>query len=155
MSLHLQPIDFDEACAFVREHHRHHKAPQGWKFGVAVGDGEAVRGVIMVGRPVARAFDDGWTLEVTRCCTDGTKNASSMLYGAACRATFSLGYKRLITYTLPTEGGASLKASNWKCLGEAGGGTWNRKERPRVDKHPTQTKLLWEAPLFSAEGGAK
>jgi hypothetical protein len=95
--LELQPIDFDEACKFVAEHHRHHLPPQGWKFGIAVNDGEKVVGVITVGRPVARMLDDGWTLEVTRCCTDGTRNAPSMLYGAASRAAFALGYKRLIT----------------------------------------------------------
>lgn len=143
-NLCLQPITYKEACRFIELHHRHHLPPQGWKFGIAVNDGEKVVGVITIGRPVARMLDDGWTLEVTRCCTDGTRNASSKLYGAANRATFALGYKRLITYTLQTEPGTSLLASNWKCLGEAGGGTWNRTNRPRVDTHPTGQKILWE-----------
>lgn len=143
-SLELQPITYAEACAFIDEHHRHHLPPQGWKFGVAVNDGSRVVGVITVGRPVARMLDDGWTLEITRCCTDGTRNAASKLYGAAQRAVFALGYKRLITYTLPSEGGASLRASNWKEVGTAGGGSWNRNGRPRVDTHPTEQKTLWE-----------
>ncbi len=142
--LELQPITFKEACEFIRRHHRHHLPPQGWKFGIAVNDGEKVVGVITVGRPVARYLDDGWTLEVTRCATDGTKNAASMLYGAARRAAFALGYKRLITYTLIEEPGTSLKAAGWKELGVAGGGTWHRKSRPRVDTHPTGQKRLWE-----------
>ena len=142
--LELQPITFKEACEFIRRYHRHHLPPQGWKFGIAVNDGEKVVGVITVGRPVARYLDDGWTLEVTRCATDGTKNAASMLYGAARRAAFALGYKRLITYTLIEEPGTSLKAAGWKELGVAGGGTWNRKSRPRVDTHPTGQKRLWE-----------
>jgi len=146
MTLELQPITYQEACEFIKRHHRHHLPPQGWKFGIAVNDGEKIVGVITVGRPVARYLDDGWTLEVTRACTDGTKNANSMLYGAARRAAFALGYKRLITYTLPDEGGASLRGAGWKCLGMAGGGTWNRKARPRIDRHPTGQKLLWEAP---------
>lgn len=145
MTLNLQPIDWDEAISFIHQHHRHHKPPQGWKFGIAVNDGEKVVGVITIGRPVARHLDDGQTLEVTRCCTDGTKNACSMLYSAAWRAAKSLGYSRLITYTLNTESGASLKASNWKLIGERGGGSWNVPSRFRVDKHPTQLKLLWEA----------
>ena len=144
MKLQLQPITYSEACEFIRLHHRHHLPPQGWKFGIAVNDGERVVGVITVGRPVARAFDDGLTLEVTRSCTDGTNNVNSMLYGAATRAAFALGYKRLITYTLQTEPGSSLKASNWKCVGVAGGGSWSRSFRPRVDKHPVDQKLLWE-----------
>ncbi len=103
-----------------------------------------MRGVATVGRPVARLLDDGWTLEVNRVATDGAPNACSALYGAARRATFALGYRKLITYTLPEEGGASLRASGWKCIGLAGGGTWNSKSRPRVDKAPTQQKIRWE-----------
>lgn len=111
---------------------------------VADENGE-VRGVCIVGRPVARMLDDGWTLEVTRCCTDGAENACSMLYGAAARAAFAMGYKRIGTYTLPEEGGASLRAAGWRLLGEAGGGEWTRRSRPRVSKHPTLVKLRWEA----------
>lgn len=142
--LNLQPITQKEANAFIKKHHRHHLPPQGWKFGIAVNDGENVVGVITVGRPVSRMLDDGWTLEVTRCATDGTKNAPSMLYGAAKRAAFALGYKRIITYTLQSEPGTSLMAANWKCLGEAGGGKWSRKSRPRVDTHPIEQKTIWE-----------
>lgn len=145
MSLELQPIDFAEACEFVREHHRHHIPPQGWKFGMAVNDGERVVGVVMVGRPIARMLDDGWTLEVTRCCTIGVKNAASMLYGAAWRAAKAMGYKRLITYTLDTEAGTTLFAAGWRVVGQAGGGHWGRPSRPRVDKHPVTGKTLWEA----------
>ena len=144
MSLELTPITLSEANEFVKKHHRHHNTVPGCKFCVAVSNDESVVGVAIVGRPVARHLDDGWTLEVNRTCTDGTKNANSMLYGACQRATFALGYKKLITYTLPEEGGASLKASNWKCIGKAGGGSWNRKSRPRIDMHPLQQKLRWE-----------
>ena len=142
--LNLQPITYPEACKFIELVHRHHLPPQGWKFGIAVNDGEKVVGVITVGRPVARMLDDGWTLEVTRCATDGTKNAPSMLYGAASRAAFALGYKRVITYTLQSEPGTSLVSANWRSLGEAGGGTWNRTARPLVDTHPIEQKTLWE-----------
>lgn len=140
----LQPITYKEACEFIKLNHSHHLPPQGWKFGIAVNDGEKVVGVITLGRPVARMLDDGWTLEVTRCATDRTKNAASMLYGAANRAAFALGYKRVITYTLREESGRSLVAAGWKCLGEAGGGTWNRKARLRIDVHPVGLKMLWE-----------
>lgn len=150
MALELQPIDFDEACAFIAQHHRHHEPPQGWKFGIAVNDGARVVGVVTVGRPVARRLDNGWTLEVTRHCTDGTRHAASMLYAAAARACAALGYKRLITYILKEETGTSLIAAGWKCLYESRGGTWSRRGRPRVDTHPTQAKLLWEAPVAAS-----
>jgi len=142
--LELTPIDLAEANAFVAEHHRHHKPVVGHKFSIAVSEDDKVVGVVIVGRPIARFLDDGWTLEVNRCCTDGSKNAPSKLYGAAARAAFSLGYKKLITYTLSEEGGASLRGVGWKCIGRAGGGSWNSKVRPRVDKHPLQEKLRWE-----------
>lgn len=145
MSLELQPIDFKEATAFVQKHHRHHDASIGWKFGVAVNDGEKVVGVVMVGRPVARHLDNGWTLEVTRCCTDGTPHACSMLYAAAWRATKAMGYKRLITYTLKEEAGTSLRAAGWHALYETTGGSWSCASRPRVDTHPLGQKTLWEA----------
>lgn len=145
MTLELQPISLREAKAFIDQHHRHHGPPVGHKFSIAVNDGEKVVGVIVVGRPVARMLDDGWTAEVTRCCSDGTKNVCSMLYSAAWRASRGMGYKRLITYTLDSEHGSSLKASNWKLVGQAGGGSWSCPSRPRIDKHPIQGKLLWEA----------
>lgn len=147
MALEIQPINFDEACAYITEYHRHHTAPQGCKFCIGVNDGKRVVGVIVVGRPVARRLDDGWTAEVTRCCTDGTAHAPSMLYAAAWRAARAMGYKRLITYTLQSEPGTSLLAANWKFVGKAGGGTWNKPSRPRVDKAPIEQKHLWEVKL--------
>lgn len=145
--LTLQPIDYAEACAFIAEHHRHHLPPQGWKFGIGVNDGERVRGVVTVGRPVARRLDDGFTLEVTRCCTDGAKNAASMLYGAAWRAAKALGYRRIVTYTLKDELGTSLCAAGWKALYSTPGRSWSVPSRPRVDTHPLGQKTLWEATL--------
>lgn len=144
MSLTLVPITLKAANAFVAEHHRHHKPARGCRFCVAVADADQIVGVAIVGRPVARRLDDGWTAEVVRVATNGHRNACSKLYGAAWRACRALGFKRLVTYTLPEEGGASLRGAGWTCLGEAGGGSWSRKARPRVDQHPTQVKLRWE-----------
>lgn len=129
---------------FIENHHRHHLPPQGWKFGVAVNNGEVVVGVITIGRPVARHLDDGNTLEVTRCCTDGTRNACSKLYSTAWRAVRAMGYKKLITYTLESESGDSLRGAGWKIIGEVKGRSWNCKSRPRIDKHPTVNKVLWK-----------
>lgn len=140
------PLPLDEANAFIAEHHRHHPRVVGHKFSLGVSDsGGQIRGVAVVSRPVARMLDDGLTLEITRVATDGAKDACSALYGACRRAVFALGYKRLVTYTLPSEGGASLRAAGYRLIGEAGGGAWGRSGRPRVDKHPTQRKLRWEA----------
>lgn len=147
MRLIVTPITLEEANAFVSTHHRRHRPVVGHKFSVAVAAGDDIRGVAIVGRPVARGNDNGLTLEITRCCTDGTRNACSALYAAAWRVARALGYRRLITYTLPDEGGASLRGAGWRLVGARGGGNWNTPSRPRVDTavHLRGQKLLWEA----------
>ncbi len=146
--LHLVPVSFRDACAFVVMHHRHHDAPVGCKYCVGVADEDGVlRGVLIAGRPVARMFDNGMTLEVTRTATDGTPNANSMLYGAARRATFALGYQRLITYTQARESGASLRAAGWVVVAERPARPgWTCPSRPRED-HGVDgiPRTLWEA----------
>lgn len=145
MALTVVPITFAEARAYVAQHHRHHPPPVGHKFSVGVAkDGEIV-GVAIASRPTARHLDDGWTLEVTRLATDGTRNACSFLYGAVRRIGKAMGYRRFVTFTMPEEGGASLRASGWTCTGDTPGRSWSVPSRPRVDKHPLQTKLRWEA----------
>ena len=145
--LDVVPMTIGEARAYVAVHHRHHEAPLGGLFALGCAEGERLAGVAIVGRPVARALQDDFTAEVTRLCTDGTRNACSILYAAAWRAARALGYRKLVTYTLADEGGASLRASGWRVVGEVRGRSWSCPSRPRVDKHPTQNKLRWEAPL--------
>lgn len=147
MSLQVVPLTLSEANALVERWHRHHAPVVGHKFSIGCAEGDRVCGAACVGRPVARRLDDGWTLEVNRCVTDGTRNACSILYGAAWRAAKALGYRRLITYTLPQEGGASLRGAGWRLVGMAGGGNWNVPSRPRVDTAETLRgqKTLWEA----------
>lgn len=142
----IVPVSLAEANAFVAEHHRHHTRVVGHKFSIGVTDSDGVlRGVAIVGRPVARARDDGRTLEVTRVATDGCPNACSALYGAAWRAARAMGYSRLGTYTLETESGTSLRAAGWRRVHKTKGGSWSRSTRPRKDRHPTMSKVLWEA----------
>ena len=147
-SLQIYPATLAESNAFVKSHHRHHQPVPGSKFCLSVvkdGEGDPC-GVAIVGRPVARAYDNGLTLEVNRVATDGTPNACSALYGACRRATFALGYRRLITYTMESESGSSLRGAGWKVIGEVKGRSWSCPSRPRVDKHPLQNKIRWEAP---------
>lgn len=142
--LELVPVSLKEANAFVARYHRHHKPVVGHKFSVAAAINGEIVGVAIVGRPVSRYLDDGWTLEVNRLCTDGTHNACSFLYAAAWRAARNMGYKRLVTYILDTETGASLRATGWRCIGEAGGKRWTGVRRPEVDLYPAQMKMRFE-----------
>lgn len=118
-TLTIVPLTFRQASAFVAEHHRHNSPPRGHKFSIGLRDETGkLRGVAMVGRPVARHFDDGYTAEVNRTCTDGCHNANSALYGAAWRAVKAMGYRRLITYTQADESGVSLRAAGWRVVAE-------------------------------------
>lgn len=147
MTLHLVPVRFRDAAAFVAAHHRHHEPPQGMRYAIGTADQDGVlRGVAIAGRPVARMFDNGQTVEVTRVATDGARNACSMLYAAAWRAARALGYTRLITYTHADEGGASLRAAGWRVIAErpAHRGWW-RPSRPREDHGSAGVqRTLWE-----------
>lgn len=141
--LRVVPITLREANAFVALHHRHHPPARGCKFTLAVADDDQIVGVAIVGRPVARHFDDGFTAEVNRTCTDGTPNANSMLYGAAWRAARAMGYQRLVTYTQEGESGTSLRAAGWTVLAERSPrGSWASAGRPRADREAVQ-RTLW------------
>jgi hypothetical protein len=142
--LEIVPVTFREACAFVDAHHRTQRRPNGMKLCLAVSDGEKIVGVAIVARPVARKLDDGWTLEVARTCTDGTKNTNSMLYGARWRAVRAIGYRRLITYTLPEEGGASLRAAEFKLIGEGGDRGWSRAGHPCLLSARPGLRAAWK-----------
>ncbi len=145
--LGLIPVTLKEANAFVAEHHRHHKPVVGHKFSIGCEAKGKLVGVAIVGRPVSRYLDNGLTLEVNRLCTTGEKNACSMLCAAAARAAKAMGYRKIITYTLDTEDGASIRAAGWTCAGPAGGKCWTGKRRPPADLYPPQMKLRYEKEL--------
>lgn len=147
MSLHLVPVSFEVARDFVEGWHRHNKPPKGHKFSIGVADENKLVGVAVVGRPIARLFDDGLTLEVIRTATDGTPNANSMLYGAAWRAAKALGYGRLVTYTQGDESGISLQAAGWRIVAERKKRKgWDMPSRPRDNgSYLSTTRTLWEA----------
>jgi hypothetical protein len=140
----IVPCSIGDARAFVDQVHRHHRAPLSGLFALAVASGGGIVGVAIVGRPVARGLQDGFTAEVTRLATDGTKNACSALYAAAWRAARALGYRKLVTYTLASESGTSVRAAGWALVGSVRGRSWDTPSRPRVDRAPTQDKLRWE-----------
>lgn len=149
--LTLIPITLSVANAFVAEHHRHHQPVIGHKYSIGCASDGRLVGVAIVGRPVSRHLDDGMTLEVTRLCTDGAPNACSMLYAAAARAAKAMGYSKIITYTLDTEKGVSLRAACWRCEGQAGGKQWTGKRKPAKPMSPAQMKLRYSKTLRKEE----
>ena len=148
MTLRLVPVTFVDACRFVEAWHRHNPPPNTAIFSVGVADdADRLVGVAIVGRPAARHFDNGQTLEIRRTCTDGTHNANSLLYGAAWRAAKALGYTRLITYTQADESGATLRAVGWRIVAERPPRRgWDCPSRPRDNtSYLSTTRYLWEA----------
>lgn len=158
--LTIRPITLKAANAYVAQNHRHNQPTSGHKWSIACYDGERLCGVAICGQPISRHQDDGRTIEARRVCTDGTHNACSKLYGACARIAKEFGYERIITYTLETESGASLRASGWTECGIGGGGDWNVPSRPRevvqmtlfgeIEKYPSCRKRRWEKTF---EGG--
>lgn len=142
----IKPITFRAASEYVNANHRHHNATVGCKFCIGLYENENIVGVAICGRPVSRYLDDGLTCEINRVCTNGIKNGCSMLYGACCRIAKEMGYKRIITYILQSETGASLKASNFICEGEAGGTHWTGKRNKGQDI-PAELKIRWSKAL--------
>lgn len=142
-----------QAKEFIKEWHRHHKPPVGWRWGHAVSNGGLLIGVAMVGRPVARAINHKQVVEVNRLCVhpdlDGALvwNAASQMYGAAAREAKRRGFKKIITYTLESESGVSLKAAGWIAEAKTKGGMWNTPSRERQDKGPTCRKIRWAREL--------
>lgn len=153
----LVPVTLGAARAFVGEHHRHNRPPQGWLFGVGIAVDGDLRGVAIAGRPIARRLQDGRTVEITRVCTLGDRNASSRLYGAVCRAAAALGYRVAITYTLESEPGSSLEASGFRREERHQGGgraSWANRRRPRHDVDlwgdrtlPDEPRVRWSRAL--------
>lgn len=154
----IVPCSIQDACEYVRQYHRHHRPPISGLFACGCAaqlsnskmddafplPSHTICGVAIVGRPVARGLQDGFTAEVTRVATDGTKNACSMLYAACWRAARALGYRKLVTYVLASETGGSVQAAGWKSIAEVRGRSWDCATRPRVDRHPKQDKIRWE-----------
>ena len=147
--LHVVPLDLSEGNAVVRAWHRHHQPVVGHRFTIGCVDQDgAIHGVCIVGRPVARLAGSPRDIaEVTRVATDGTPNACSILYGGAARAAKAMGFRRIQTYTLPEEGGASLRAAGWVNEGPTGGGDWNRKGRVSRTDQPMDVKTRWAKDL--------
>ena len=142
----LVHVELAEANAFVEKLHRHHKRIQGHRFSLGVEIDGVLRGVAIVGRPVGGQHQRDW-VEVVRCCTDGTPNACSFLYGAAARAAKLLGFDRIQTYILKDEPGTSLKASGWKFERMSHPVGWHHdgptRSARKVEKHLMDRKQLW------------
>lgn len=154
--LTVAPIQQKVAKAFIREHHRHNPPPAGDRFRMGCWNGDQLVAVMMVGRPVARAIDHTQVVEVNRLCvrhdldSELTWKACSALYRAAVEEAGARGFTKVITYTLESESGMSLRYARFKPVATTSGGSWNTPSRPRKDKAPTCPKVRWEKATAAA-----
>ena len=143
------PLNITEANQFVLSFHRHNKPTVGGKFALGVAFDSELVGVAIVGRPICRHLDKDGTAEVLRTCTNNKapKGAVSKLYAACWRAWRAMGGQKIITYTLKSESGASLRGAGWAVVYESktNNNPWNSKTRQR-EWQPVfgQLKLRWE-----------
>jgi hypothetical protein len=116
------PITLREANDFVENFHRHNRrtARNGGKFAIGATSGDKLVGVAIVGNPISATYMDGFTAEVLRACVidSAPRNCNSFLYGACWRVWRAMGGRKLITYTLQSESGASLRGAGWKIVAE-------------------------------------
>ena len=147
------PLNLSTANEYIIKNHRHHTKVRGCKFCIGIKDEfEQLRGVAIAGRPLSRHQDSGLTLEVTRLCTDGIKNGCSKLYSTVARIAKEMGYQKIITYTLDSEIGSSLRASGWKCDGTSPGGVWSPRNKQFslfsfTNHYPVEVKKRWSKVL--------
>lgn len=150
--MNLRPITLREANDFVENFHRHNgrTSRDGGKFAIGLEENGILCAVAIVGNPLSSTFMDGFTAEVLRLCCRDTRNGASMLYAACWRAWRAMGGKKLITYTLKTESGESLRASGWRTVGETtpvkDGWRKNDHLNHRREWQPVmgQAKFRWE-----------
>jgi hypothetical protein len=146
--LTIVPCTNEAAKDYVDSFHRHHGSSVQARFCLAAADESGmVRAVVMVGRPVARLLDDGWTLEVNRLASDGCENACSALYSASRRVAKEMGYRKLITYIREDEPGTSLRAAGWRFEEVIRARSWNMPGRPREDKTEIVRRGRWSVEL--------
>lgn len=147
--LYAIPLELREANALVADWHRHHPEDQGHRFTIGAIDADGVvHGAAIVGRPRARGYSNRDVVEVTRLVSDGTKNVCSFLYASAARSAKAQGYRRIQTYILDEETGASLRAAGWTYDGFVVGREWKHSDgKPRANAHPTTDKGRWAKEL--------
>ena len=152
MKLAVVPITLREANDFVQNFHRHsgRTARDGGKFAIGATYDSQLVGVAIVGNPISATFMDGFTGEVLRTCAhpDAPRNTNSFLYGACWRVWRAMGGRRLVTYTLRKESGASLRGAGWRIVGEVKPTEpgWRKNDHLQRQWQPImgQLKFRWE-----------
>ena len=120
--INIKPVSIKNANEFIKTYHRHHRptSRNSGRWALAAYDNEnELIGVAIASNPVSATYMDGITLEVTRLCVkeNAQKGTASFLLSKCCRIRKEMGGSRIITYTLESESGSSLKGAGWNLVG--------------------------------------
>jgi len=154
MSFITVPLTLKEANEFVTTHHRHNKKCQGHRFSIGCIKDNDMVGVAICGRPLSRRLDSQLVLEVLRVCIKdpAPKNACSYLYARAWKIWQSMGGNKILTYTLASESGASMRAVGWDKVSETkplskNAKGWETRDNRQTQPVNFQLKFRWEKEL--------
>jgi len=138
------PINREIAKKFINENHRHNSGPISDRFRIGLFEDGVLIGVGVAGNPIARKQMDGTTIEITRVCVLPDKpNACSQIYARMKRIAQLMGYKRIITYTLDNETGASLRAIGAIVDHKVAKGTWLNRQNRNYNEVSDMPKQMW------------
>jgi hypothetical protein len=148
---YIAPIPLSVANDFVKKYHRHNDERKIHKFSLGLykksEDKDILIGVAICGSPTGISYNGKSFLEVYRVCVTEANNSCSMLYGRCTRIAKELGYEKLITYTLKTEPGTTVKASGFELeTDEAGGKKWTGKRAKEREKKRNEAGIVLKLP---------
>lgn len=114
----VKPITIKRANEFIEKNHRHHRptARNTGRWALAAYDlNNKMVGAVIAGNPVSATYMDGVTIELTRLCVheSAPKGTCSFLISRCCSIWKMMGGEKIITYTLASETGASLRGAGW------------------------------------------
>lgn len=146
--LEAVPLPLRVCNEYIENFHRHNKPVQGSKFSFGCKYKGKLVAVCVVGRPISRFKDDGYTAEVTRICVfdDAPNGVNSFLYARSWRAWKAMGGKRIITYTLQSESGCSLRGANWRIINEVEINKkqgWLNRDNRKLQQASKEPKFCW------------
>lgn len=145
---YIVPVTLRRANDFVSMFHRHtgRTSRNGGKFAMPIANAGALMGVAIVGNPLSATLMDGLTAEVLRVCVTPfvPRGSCSQLYGACWRAWRAMGGRRMITYTLESEDGASLRGAGWQIAGKTKptGDGWRKQDGLETRTHTAVLDLV-------------
>lgn len=131
---YIIPLTLAQANSFAAKQRENYRPFRGRRFAIGCAMDEKLVGIVILGKPVDEALDDGLTLAVNYIHATGGRTAYGMLYGAAARAAKALGYCRIIAFLPENISSSGLRAAGWKCAGPVESGKPQAPKKLRYEQ---------------------